>query len=181
MNRHRINLLPEGRLVSIERTLLVRFGVVVCGGVILLILVASALLIPTRLALTKVGTEKQAQLARLETSDTSSDQTTIANRLDQLLRNVTAVKALSRSASASTALRNVLSIPRTGVALTSFVYTPAQPSTLVITGIATTRENLHDYQAALQTAAFVRTSQLPVSSYAKNVDVPFTITLTLTQ
>lgn len=179
MNRHRINLLPTQRMVAHERATRIRFGVVVCVGVAILALTGSLLLVPARFMLQQTIAEKEAELALLQTASTTSDRTMVGERLDQLLKNVTAVKALSRSGSASAALRNLLEIPREGIVLTGLTYTPSQPSTLIVTGVAATRDTLHDYQTALQRASFVRASQLPVSSYAKNVQVPFTITLTL--
>ncbi len=179
MNKHRINLLPAQRVAALEQVTLVRFGVTVCVGIAIAALIGSLLLVPVRLMLHQAILEKEGELASLQTASTTSDRITIGERLDRLLKNVAAVKALSGSGSASTALRNVLEIPREGIVLTGLTYTPSQPSTLIVTGVAATRDNLHDYQAALQRAAFVRASQLPVSSYAKNMQVPFTITLTL--
>jgi hypothetical protein len=54
------------------------------------------------------------------------------------------------------------------------------PGTLSVSGIAVTRGALRAYQLALQSAPFAVAANLPVSAYAKDTDIAFTITVTLT-
>jgi len=50
---------------------------------------------------------------------------------------------------------------------------------LSVSGTAANREALRTYQLALQGAPFTLTAALPVSAYAKDSDIAFTITITL--
>ena len=80
-------------------------------------------------------------------------------------------------------MNNVLVIPRPGIVLSGFDYEPSvgkSAGTLAVSGTATTRDALRNYQLALEGASFARSADLPVSAYAKDTDITFTITVTLT-
>jgi hypothetical protein len=69
-----------------------------------------------------------------------------------------------------------------GVTISSLVYSPMtvrRPAQLVLTGTALTRNALRSYQLALQGTPIARAVDLPVSAYAKDADITFTITITL--
>lgn len=179
MNRRRINLLPEQRLASRQRDVAVRLGVVACVLVVALTVIGALLLIPTQLLLAQMLEVKQSELATLEANHTTSDQASVSGRLHTLLNNVAAVTALKNSSSMSGTLQKILAMPHAGITIFNMSYTLGTPPTLLISGTAATRDDLHNYQAAMQAASFIHTSSLPVSSYAKDVLVPFTITVTL--
>ena len=66
--------------------------------------------------------------------------------------------------------------------LSGFSYTPSSSSgsgTIALSGISATRDALRGYQLALQGAPFARSAALPVSAYAKDANIDFTITITL--
>ena len=80
------------------------------------------------------------------------------------------------------AVNATLAVPRPGVTLSSFTYVPAagtNPGTLAISGRAATRDALRSYQLALQSAALARSAVLPVSAYAPDANIAFTVTVTL--
>ena len=79
-------------------------------------------------------------------------------------------------------MRAVLAISHPGITLSGFDYVPGagkNPGTLAISGTAATRDTLRNYQTALQSAPFAVTANLPVSAYAKDTGIPFSITVTL--
>jgi hypothetical protein len=80
-------------------------------------------------------------------------------------------------------IQKVLGIPRPGITLSGFSYTPAVSASaltsIVISGTSATRDALRSYQLALQNAPFARSVTLPVSAYASDKDLTFSITLTL--
>jgi hypothetical protein len=79
-------------------------------------------------------------------------------------------------------MRKVLDISHPGIALSGFLYLPAngkKPGTLSISGSSATRDTLRGYQTAIQSAPFVKSADLPVSAYAKDTDIAFTITVIL--
>jgi hypothetical protein len=80
-------------------------------------------------------------------------------------------------------VRDILSIARSGVTLSGFSYATTNEKgarTFSISGIAATRDALRTYQLALSGAPFIQTVHLPVSAYAKDSDISFTLTVTLT-
>lgn len=176
------NLLPKERREKVVREYRLRFGVVSAFVFSLLVCVAGILLIPTYLYLTATASMKGEQLAQLTSKLSSSNEMTLASRLTILSRNAESLASLSKKSSTSSLLRDALLTPRPGVLLSGFMYTAAGGKSfgvLTLSGVASTREALRNYQMALEKAAFARKVELPVSVYAKDANIPFTITVTL--
>ncbi len=160
-----------------------RLGVVGIILVTTLIIIAAVLLFPTYMLLTGSMSAKQARLASLETALTSSNGKELTARLTALTNNTATLVTLARTPSVSAIIRSALDIARPGVSLTGFVYAPATDKTskgqLTISGTAVTRDALRNYQLALQSAPITQSAALPVSAYAKDSDIAFTIVITL--
>lgn len=181
MNDTLINLLPPERQRALSRDYFMRIGVTIALLITLLIAAAGIFLVPTYLFLTQSATAKQAQLASIESILSSSNEAALSARLATLSNEAAQLIALGSATSASATIRTVLAVPRPGVTLSSFKYASGSgkaAGTLAISGIAATREALRAYQLALQGAAFT-TAALPVSAYAKDTNIAFTITMTL--
>lgn len=181
MRNNFMDLLPISRQEALSREYLYRLGTVAAGLVTGLTLVAAVLLVPTYVFLLKSAGAKQAHLTSLKSTLSSADESALSSRLTALSNDATALIALSKKPSISNLVRSVLAISRPGVVLSSFTYAPVEGknSTLSITGTAATREALRTYQLALQSAPFASAADLPVSAYAKDANIPFTITVTL--
>ena len=182
MSMQRINLLPESHRRTLVRTYYYHLGVVVFTVITSLVLVAAVLLVPTYLYLTQTRAIKEAELAELEALQPAPSEKGIAERLTILLGNVAAITALTNTSPLSTTLRAALAVSRDDITLFNINYTIAtggRPSTLLLSGTARTRDALHRYQTALEEAPFSRSATVPVSSYAKDIEVPFTVTITL--
>jgi len=182
MNDELTNLLPPERQRALSREYRMRLGIV---AVLLLTSLAFAdglLLLPTYVLLTQSAAAKQANLANVESVLSSADEKALAAHLTALSNDAVTLIALGKTPSASAILRNVLATPRSGITLLGFSYTPAAskiPGKLAISGTAATRDTLRSYQIALQGAPFTDTADLPVSAYAKDADISFTIIVTL--
>jgi len=185
------NLLPRERRDALARDYLVRLGVVTVAFVAALVFISIILLVPTYVFLRESSQAKTERLANIEATLSSSNEATLSSRLSTLSKNAATLSALAEAPSASALLRSVLSITRPGITLSGFVYTPTTlkvsststnvvPGTLAITGIARTRDALRNYQLALQGLSVARSADLPVSAYAKDSNITFTITVTLT-
>lgn len=182
MNNELTNLLPFRRQRALSRDYFLRLGVV--GAVLLGILVfASAiLLVPMYVFLADAVRVKEASLASIESALSSADEKALSARLAALTNDAATLTALAGAPSVSTIIRAVISVSRPGIALSGFAYTPAAnkiPGTLALSGTAATRDALRTYQLALQGAPFALSATLPVSAYAKDTDIAFTITITL--
>lgn len=176
------DLLPPERRHALARDYVLRLCVVALVFATALVIAATILLAPTYVFLAKSFGAKEARLASMESSLSSFDDDALSARLSALKSNTSALIALAHEPSASAIARSVLAIPRPGIALSGFDYArtaDARPGTFVVSGIATTRDALRTYQLALERAPFARSASMPVSTYAKDSNIAFAITVTL--
>lgn len=176
------NLLSSERQSALRRDYGIRYGVVVLIVITTLIAVAAVLLVPTYVFLTKSLSAKEARLASIESKLSSADEVSLSMRLANLAHRTSILMRLGNIPSTSVLMRNVLAVPHPGIALSGFSYTPSDEKTknmLTVSGTAKTRDALRSYQVALQNTAFIQTADLPISVYAKDADISFTVTVTL--
>ena len=178
MSANRLDLLPEDRRRRLRRSYILRVSTVAVILAIVLVVAAAALLVPTYLYLVSASDARSARLASIESTLSSADQTTLGKRLATLQADAGEIVSISTTPSASKVVREVLAVERPGIVLRSMSYAPAQ-GTLALSGIAATRNDLRAYQLALSAANAFSTADLPVSSYAKDHDIPFAIAVTL--
>ncbi|HVB20266.1 MAG TPA: hypothetical protein VNF51_03255 [Candidatus Paceibacterota bacterium] len=175
------NLLPSKRQSVLTHDYFLRLGVV---GVVLLItltFIAAILLIPAYVFLQQNAGAKAARLASIESTLSSTNETALSVRLTALTEDVATLTALASAPSASAIIRTMLAVPHSGIALSGLTYTPVSgkvPETLALFGVAATRDALRAYQLALQGAPSVLSATLPVSAYANDTNIIFTITVT---
>lgn len=176
------NLLSPERQRALRRDYFVRYGVAVVVAITILIVIAGILLFPTYVFLTKALSAKEARLASIESKLSSADEVTLSARLSNLAHSTTILMRLSKIPSTSVLIRNLLAVSHPGITLSGFSYTPSadkNANILTISGTATTRDALRAYQVALQDTSFIQTADLPISVYAKDTDISFTVTITL--
>lgn len=182
MHNELINLLPPERQLALSREYLLRLGVVAAILLIALTVAAAMLLLPTYIFLSQSAVAKESHLMSVESLLSASNESSLSAQLANLSSDVAILTAFGNVPSASATLRTALAVPRPGIILSGFVYTPAvlkKPGTLVMSGAAVTRDALRRYQLAFSGASFVSTANLPVSAYAKDTDITFAISLTL--
>lgn len=182
MHSDLIDLLPLERQNALAHEYLLRLGVVSLTFVTLLTLAAAVLLVPTYVLLSESARAKEAHLATIESTFSSAAGATFSTRLAKLSDNAAILSALARAPSASATLRATLAVARPGIMLSSLAYTPALGAgsgKLVLSGTAVTRDALRSYQLVLSSAPFAAAANLPVSAYAKDSNIAFSITVTL--
>ncbi len=182
MHNEPTNLLPIERQKALGREYIIRVFVVAIIFVTTLIAVAAVLLLPTYTLLTDNARMKKQHLANIESTFASTNEAVISARLAALSDNVSLLTSLAQLPSASGIIRSVLGVPRPGIVLLSFAYSPKSEGsvgTVQVSGTAKTRDALRSYQLALSGASFVKSADLPVSAYAKDSDIGFSITITL--
>lgn len=180
MTEQSINMLPPARRERLAREYFVRLGVLFLSLVTVMTVVASVLLIPTYIYLTQNLEARQQYAASLGDGGATS-LTEISERRKALASRVATLTPLMTEPSVSELVRNVLAAPRTGVAILSLSYSrgvATNPGVLLVSGTAATRDALQAYQRTLQAAPYVSTAEVPVSAFAKDADLPFTITVT---
>lgn len=176
------NLLPEARKELIVREYRFRLGVVAALLLSLLVGVAAILLVPTYIFLVANTNAKETRLTDIKASLSSGEEVALSKRLSTLSSNASSLISLSKTSSVSVLLRSVLAVPRTGITLSGFTHTAATGKlngALTLSGIAATRDVLRNYQLALQNESFVSSAELPVSVYAQDSNIAFTITISL--
>ncbi len=182
-----LNFLPAERIRAHVRRYFWRLGTVAAYLACALAVIAGILLIPTLVFLRNAEVTKQARLASIESVLASYDEVALAARLLALSSDATALVLLAAAPSATSLVRQALAVPRPGIILSSITYAPAKGSTpkdsksgtFTLSGTAASRNGLRAYQLALAATPAFANANLPVSSYAKDSDIPFTITVTL--
>ncbi len=175
------NLLPASRAKTIRREYLVRLTTVVILGLIFIVLIHSVLLLPAYIYLQREVSMKTAELNSLSGAAKTDQEKEAQSQLTALTDESTHLLQLASAPTASSVLRQVLAVPRPNVRLTGFTFTPptkAGLGSMQVSGVAATRESLRSYDQALGALSFVKSADLPISDYAKESNIPFTITLT---
>jgi hypothetical protein len=126
---------------------------------------------------------QKIRLASIESTLSSSDDAALSAQIETLSNSAMSLTTLAKTYSASVSMRAILAISRPGVTLSHFDYSIAtaankNKNTLAISGVSVTRDALRNYQLALQGSSLVQSADLPVSAYAKDTDIAFTITVT---
>ncbi len=181
MHTELTNLLPLERIRSAKREYFMRLATVALFALTAVVLGSGALLIPSYLYLNQEIGVRQARLNELDTLLVASKGGETSARLTTLNENATYLARLQTTPSATAVLRAVLAAPRTGIVLSGFTFSPSQKGAdarATLTGVATTRETLRAYVEQLSALPFVSNADLPISAYAKESAIPFTITLT---
>lgn len=190
-NEH-TNLIPIERQHLLSKVYFLRLGVVGIVLTCVLVVIAGVFLLPTFVYLTATEAAKEARLAGLEAALTSDEEKSLSDRLAVLTNDADVLSALKNLSSASATISTFLSVSRPGIILSGIGYTPVSPEPafssnavenkewiLTLTGIAATRDALRNYQLALSDVPSSRGADLPVSAYAKDSNISFTITVTL--
>lgn len=174
------NLLPEDRIRSLRRVYFMRLAVVAVLLLSGVILVHGVLLLPSYLHVRNEVGERTASLAALTTTLAGSEEKEISARVAALGEDSAHLARLSSVPKASAAVRAIAALPRSGIRLTGFSFAPkaGTETTMSVSGVATTREALRTFEQSLADQPFITSADLPISAYAKERDISFTISLT---
>ncbi len=178
MTNNQTNLLPESKTRALRAVYFMRLAVV---SVLLLAGVAivhGVLLLPSYLYVQQEVDVKKAELAQLATTLAGTEEQAVSARVTALQSDATHLLALAETPKASAAVRAIIGLPREGVRLTGFSFAPDPAGArMTVTGVATTRESLRRFEQTLSDQPYVASADLPISAYAKERDIAFTITL----
>lgn len=175
------NLLPRHRIRAFRRGYFLRLGTLSLVLLAGLVIVHGLLLLPAYLYAKGEVARETAQLASLNARLQNSEEKQVQLRLTALADSVKYLSRLNTTPTASAALSAVLKVPRTGITLTGFTFTPPTPKEggrMALSGMASSRDTLRAYALALGQLPFITNADLPISAYAQERNIPFTITLT---
>lgn len=176
-----INLLPSERVRAFRQGYFFRLGTVSALGITVLLIIHGILLVPAYFTLAEARANEEERLASVKEQLASSGDQEITQRLSELHVDTQHLATLAAVPSATATVRAVLLLPRGGITLTGFSFTPPAgntPGQMRISGIAGSRESLRAYQSTLAALPGVSNADLPISAYAKESDIAFTVTLT---
>ncbi len=173
------NLLPPDRARAWKNEYYLRLGTLACIALIIIAVAHAALLVPSYLFVQERVSLEREHLAELDAALTSSGEGEMNTRLLALETDAKRIEALAGAPSASSVVRAVLAVPKQGISIIGLSFEAPKPSgRLSITGIAATRESLRRYALELSQLSFAEATDLPLSAYAKESEIPFTIVLT---
>lgn len=175
------NLLPSERARAFRQTYFLRLATVAALALAVLIAAHAALLSPAYLFVSERAALAKEELSALSASLATSEEAEMNARLARLSDDVARLREYASAPASSDVLRSVLEVPRSGITLAGLAVTPGKGGAngrMVISGNAATRESLRQYHAALSKLPGVTGVDLPLSAYAKESDITFTLTLT---
>lgn len=176
------NLLPRSAVRAVRRGYFVRLISIVIGLTIIALIVHGALLVPAYLYAHGEVVREQTELDRISASSSTAEQHSIQTHLNSVKGDIAYLGRLGSVPAASSALRAVVAVPHAGIKITGFTYTApsgtSQSAQMAITGTANTRDQLRQYVQELGKLPYVTNADLPISAYAKDSNIPFTVTLT---
>lgn len=174
------NLLPGEKRRAFAREYFIRLAVVSLLLFGAATLMGAAMLVPPYLAFSQELRVKEADLARLDALLDNAQEKEVGERLTSLAADAEHLSRLEALPSVTGALRAVLAVPDEGVHVAHIAFTPSPDGahTMTLSGTAATRSALQRYDQALAALPFVESTNLPISTYAKEVDLEFIVTLT---
>ena len=175
------NLLPHDRKKAFERVYLFRLLTVSMLMLSFIIISSGALLVPSYIYQHQHNALRGQEVERLNSMLNFSGDKEVASRVAALSMDTTYLLRLATTSSATGAVTAILAIPRTGITISGLSYTPAQRGNdgkMILNGNAATRAALHEFINALSKEPFITNADLPISAYAKERDIQFSVTLT---
>jgi len=182
MSNELTNLLPFERRESLSRDYLFRVGTFACALLGVVFIVHGLLLAPSYTYVREQKGIQEQRLTELTEERAVSGFTDLTARVTAFTEHAASLEELGTLPSASDSIRAILALPRTDILLSGFTFSAPQggdAGRMTVTGTAATREALRRFDGALNELSFVSASDLPLSAYAKERDIPFAISLTL--
>lgn len=183
MPHNLINLLPDEKIRALERVYVSRVFIFAAYLLVGIVVANAALLFPTHLLLSSQITAHEAALQQLNASSALVDEASFAIKLAALMKDASYIETLSVARPVGHLMSDVIGVTHKGISLTNISFQPQtgakKESTLLLTGVAASRDTLRAYQVALQSDPSVQSATIPVSVFVSETKLPFTITLTL--
>lgn len=173
-----MNLLPTARIKILTRLYAVRVGVVSAAMLSLVLVMHSTFMVPTLVEVQSVVRARERAVATLNEYLARSEDKQVRERATQITERAGRLALGVRTHTTSSVLRQTLAVPHAGVRIAGVSFTPGVSAKMVLVGVASSREALRAYVAALGTLPYVSNVDLPITAYAKETNIEYTITLT---
>lgn len=178
------NFLPPERRHSFTHNYFIRLATLAVVLATIMVGIHAALFAPTFLYVSNIHARAVAELAALSQKGMGGEADDSTVRVQSLEKDATRLVAYGTAPSASGILQKLFAVPHAHVSLQSISVDIAREGTtqtrMRISGVASSREGLRAYHSALSVLPFVVSADLPLSVYAKETDIAFTIDIAST-
>jgi hypothetical protein len=175
-----INLMPEDRQKAFLESYFFRLGTVALILLTLLVIAHGVMLAPSYLFISEQIRVHEDELEELEAGIAEKAGDTVGAELASLETSVRALAKLKTATSGSDIIIALLEVSSEGILLSNIVLEAPRnegDGRIALTGRATTRDALRNYVEELSSLPFVSSVDLPISAYARETDIPFSITV----
>ena len=176
------NLVPPTVRKGFRTEYFIRLATVTLLFLVGLMIVQGVFLLPSYLYERILISTRTQELQKLTTLVGGGIEQQAQAQIDALSAESAYLLSMKKAGTASKAIQAVLAVPHPQIQISGIIFQQATPTvptrTLQLTGVAGTRDALRSYDTALSALPHVSNADLPISSYAKEIDIPFTITLT---
>ncbi len=171
------SLLPEEYKKKLHLEYRIRLAVVGFSGFLILLVISAVLIFPTYIRVSvenKISLDQKNELEKqiaLQVSQSGAED------IKSIKQNINIAAVDQRSV--ISAINAVVQAQINDIKLTNFSYTyNAKASNLIINGISSNRQSLQLFQKNLLKQKLFVGAELPLSDYAKDSNIPFSINLT---
>lgn len=180
MKHELTNLLPRERTRAFRQQYFLRLLTVAGVLGIVLVVVHGLLLLPTYLLLTGEAQEAQKELATLKALENTENKDEASKKLEELNTQAKRLESVLEYKSATEVIESLLKAPLTGISLSRISYVPPTlqgEGRLVVSGTALSRSALDTFVKELKKNTRFSVVDLPISAYAKETNLDFTISI----
>ena len=174
-----INILPESGRAHVKREYLLRLASSALFLLALLFLLCAVMLVPSYLFATVAKQQaitEEARIAATQKASNSGEAATLVSANTQ----AKALDALLSAPLGSRYLSEILAVAPATISISHVSYAQGEMS-MAVSGEATTRDALLAFTKALKTIPGVVSADLPVGDLARDVKIPFNVTLTFSK
>ena len=179
MNEELTNLLPPDRKKQLRSEYLGRLCTLAVVTLSFLLVATVLLRGPLLVYVFQKKLTSERELTALTIQLNDSGNTEASGRLKILNDNLSYLSRQSTTTTGTEVLTSVTSAPHQGIYITGISYSAGAKgmgAKVVLTGKASTRQSLQAYTDTLVELLHISVD-LPISAYAKETDIPFTMTL----
>lgn len=182
-----LHLLPDYHKEKVVLEYRGRVLTVFSIGLFVLIIVSSIFLIPVYVSTHSRYALVEKQKQDLEAQIQRSEKTDDAEKVKEIVSAVGVLKQYALREAPSDIFNRILVNKPNGILITGFIYTPPSDikstdlSTVDISGVASNRVALAGFNEALKKDKVFKSVFIPISSFAKEKNIQFTVKLTVSR
>lgn len=183
-----LHLLPDYHKQQVIAEYRNRVLIVFSVGILILVIISAVFLIPVYISTHGRYSVVAAQRESIEAQIAGGENTDDAEKVKEIVSAVEVLKSYTLSEYPSEIFTRILRVKPSGIKITGFIYTPpanqigtVELSSVDISGVASTRIALSKFNDELKKDKVFKSVFVPISSFAKDKDIVFTVKLTISR